>query len=131
MRKAFGGAQGDVDYGSTRMSIFRSKSGATVLTGGILSSSPRTRLPDYRYTAFLIMPETLSNASAAAAAAAAVAPVPYSKCVGAESSCLLLSPYHRWLMHLAARPSFARPLGGWDTLGFFLGVATYTYVHPD
>ena len=58
---------------------------------GILSSSPRTRLLDDRYTAFLIMPATLSTASAAAAAAAAVAAVPYSKCVGAESSCLVLS----------------------------------------
>jgi hypothetical protein len=41
-----------------RMSIFRStssgRSGDTVLMGGILSSSPRTRLPDDRYTVFLI-----------------------------------------------------------------------------
>jgi hypothetical protein len=50
MRKAFGSAQGGADHGSTRMSILRStsrgRSGATVLMGGILSSSPRTRLPD-------------------------------------------------------------------------------------
>ena len=59
------------------MSIFRSTSsgisGVTVLMAGILSSSPRTRLPDHtddsdRSTAFLIMPATLSNAPAAAAA---------------------------------------------------------------
>ena len=81
--------QGGADHGSTRMSIFRSisigRSGATVLMAGILSSSPRTRLPDDRYTAFLIMPATLSNASAAAAA------VPYSDCVGGKSSCLAFS----------------------------------------
>ena len=35
-------------------------------------------LPDDRYTVFLIMPATLSNASAAAAA------VPYSDCVGRQ-----------------------------------------------
>jgi hypothetical protein len=39
----------------------------------VLAADP---LPDDRYTAFLIMPATLSNASAAAAAAAAVAAVP-------------------------------------------------------
>ena len=50
--------------------------------------SPRTRLPDDRYTAFLIMPATLSNASAAETA---IEPVPHSKCAGAESSCLVLS----------------------------------------
>ena len=59
--------------------------------GGILSSSPRTRLPNDRYTAFLIMPVALSNASAAAAAAAAVAAVPYGDCVAGKSSCLALS----------------------------------------
>jgi hypothetical protein len=60
------------------------RSGATVLMAGILSSSPRTRLPNDQYTAFLIMPATLSNASATAAA------VTYSDCVGGKtrSSCL-------------------------------------------
>ena len=58
---------------------------------GILSSSPRTRLPDDQYTVFLIMPATLSNASAAAAAAAAVAAVPYGDCVAGKSSCLAVS----------------------------------------
>jgi hypothetical protein len=51
---------------------------------GILSSSPRTRRPDDRYAAFLIMPATLSNASASAAAVAAAA-VPHGDCVGDES----------------------------------------------
>ena len=80
IRKAFVGAQGVSDHGSTRLSIFRStssgRSAPAVLMAGILSSSPRTRLPDDRYTAFLIIPATLSNASAAAAAVATVAAVP-------------------------------------------------------
>ena len=59
--------------------------------GRILSSSPRTRLPDDQYTVFLIMPATLSNASAAAVAVAAVAAVPYGDCVGGKSSCLAFS----------------------------------------
>ncbi len=57
MCKALGGVQGGADHGSTRMSIFRctssGRSGATVLMAGILSSSPRTRLPDDRYTGLL------------------------------------------------------------------------------
>ena len=55
---------------------------------GVLASSPRTRLPDDRYTAFLIMPATLSNASAAAAAVAAGVTVPHGDGIGDESSCL-------------------------------------------
>jgi hypothetical protein len=58
---------------------------------GILSSSPRTRLPDDRNTVFLIMPATLSNASAAAAAVVAVAAVSHSNCVGDESFCPAVS----------------------------------------
>ena len=54
IRKAFGRAQGGADHGSTRMSIFRGtssgRSEATVLMAGILSSSPRTRLPDPSHT---------------------------------------------------------------------------------
>jgi hypothetical protein len=48
------------------MSILRStssgRSGATVLMAGVLSSSQRTRLPDDRHPAFLIMPAALSSA---------------------------------------------------------------------
>ena len=61
------------------MPIFRSTSsglsGATVLMAEILSSSPQTRLHDDRSTVFLIMPATLSKASAAVAAVDAVAAV--------------------------------------------------------
>ena len=93
IRKAFALHKGvHADHESKRMSIFRStssgRSGAAVLMEGILSSSPRTRLPDERYTAFLIMPVALSNASVAAAAVAAVAAVPHSDCVRDESFCL-------------------------------------------
>ena len=95
MRELLGGAQRGAGHGSTRASRFRStvtssgRSGATVLMAGSLSSSPRTRLTDDRYTDFSIMPATLSNASAAAAAAAAVATVPHSDSVRDESSGLL------------------------------------------
>ncbi len=83
--------QGGADHGSTRMSVFWStssgRSGATVLMAGILSSSPRTRLPDDRYAAFLIMPATLFNASAAAAAVAATAqPYPMEIASGTRAS---------------------------------------------
>jgi hypothetical protein len=63
----------------------------TVLMAGILSSSPRTRRPDDRYAAFLIMPATLPNASTSAAAVAAAAAVPHRDCVGDESFCLAIS----------------------------------------
>ena len=47
-------------------------------------SLPGSRLPDDRYTTFLIVPATLSNASAAAAAVAAVC---HSDGAGGKSSC--------------------------------------------
>ncbi len=51
------------DWSTGDWSASSGRSGATVLMGGILSSSPRprTRLPDDRYAVFLIMPAKSSN----------------------------------------------------------------------
>jgi hypothetical protein len=95
IRTVFGSAQGGADHGSTRMSVFRStssgRSGAAVLMAGILSSSPRTRLPRRSIRRLLDHACDTVQRVRRRGCSGCRGSLPHGDCIGDESSCLAVS----------------------------------------